>query len=181
MSATNYKFWQTVAQGSMSNANPCELAELTKDTRFPANTGFYFVLGGAQNYGVFFPNGLTVLKDAGFLFATTADPIIVFDEGTHAPMHSPGTIRQEMPGVPIIMPCDHSAKGLTILDDKGNTSAGLKISPGFTIGVQPPKATAMPTPSATPTKPPKQTVTTPAGAGVITFGNWDVVPSFLEA
>ena len=51
----------------------------------------------------------------------------------------------------------------------------LQISPGFTIGVQPPKATAMPT------KPQKQTVTTPAGAGVITFGNWDVVPSFLEA
>ena len=80
MSATNYKFWQTVAKGSMSNANPCELVELTKDTRFPANTGFYFVLGGSQNYGVFFPNGLTVLENAGFLYATTADPIIVFDE-----------------------------------------------------------------------------------------------------
>lgn len=172
MSASNYKFWQTVAQGSMSNANPCELVELTKDTRFPANTGFYFVLGGSQNYGVFFPNGLTVLEDAGFLYATTADPIIVFDETSG---RGQGTIRQEMPGVPIIMPCDNSAKGLTILDDKGNTSAGLKISPGFTIGVQPPKATAMPT------KPQKQTVTTPAGAGVITFGNWDVVPSFLEA
>ena len=172
MSASNYKFWQTVAQGSMSNANPCELVELTKDTRFPANTGFFFVLGGSQNYGVFFPNGLTVLENAGFLYATTADPIIVFDETSG---RGKANIRQEIPGMPIMMPCDNSAKGLTILDDKGNTSAGLKISPGFTIGVQPPKATAMPT------KPKKQTVTTPAGAGVITFGNWDVVPSFLEA
>ena len=173
-----YNFWQKVMQGAMNVANPCELVELTKDTRFPANTGFFFVLGGSQKYGVFFPNGLTVLKDAGYLAATSADPIIVYDETT---ARGAGTVRQEMPGMPIIMPCDNSAKGLTILDDNGNTSAGLKISGGFTIGVQPPKATAMPTPSATPTRPKKQTVSTPAGAGVLTFGNWDVVPSFLEA
>ena len=182
MSASNYQFWQTVAQGSMINANPCELVELTKDTRFPANTGFYFVLGGSQNYGVFFPNGLTVLEDAGFLYATTADPIIVFDETSG---RGKATIRQEIPGMPIMMPCDNSAKGLTILDDKGNTSAGLLILPGTGLGVQPPKATAMPfstpVPTMAPTNPQKQTVTTPAGAGVITFGNWDVVPSFLEA
>ena len=167
-----YNFWQTVAQGSMNSANPCALVELSQDTRFAANTGFFFVLGGSQKYGVFFPNGLTVPKDAGYLAATSADPIIIFDETAG---RGKGTVRQEMPGMPIIMPCDNSAKGLTILDDNGNTSAGLKLSAGASITSRPPKATAMPT------KPKKQTVTTPVGAGVITFGNWDVVPSFLEA
>ena len=169
-----YNFWQKVSQGAMKSANPCALVELSKDTRFPANSGFFFVLGGSQQYGVFFPNGLTVLKDAGYLAATSADPIIVFDETT---ARGPGTIRQEMPGMPIIMPCDNSAKGLTILDDNGNTSAGILTLPGGVI----PKPTAMPVPTMAPTKPKKQTVSTPAGAGVLTFGNWDVVPSFLNA
>ena len=150
--------------------------------KVPAETGFLFKLGGDQLYGLYFPNGAEITKDAGFVSATTSQPIEVYDStqgrGTQ-------TLSEAIPGLPIMLICDNSAKGLTF-DVGGSSNPGVNVTPWIvgTSGLSGPNLLTpqqqqggIGQPAKKMPKPGRNT----AAAKVIGIGNWDFIPDLLDA
>jgi len=185
---TTVNFWQTLSQQPMSAANPCNLMD-QGNVKVPAETGFLFKLGGDQLYGLYFPNGAEITKDAGFVSATTSQPIEVYDStqgrGTQ-------TLSEAIPGLPIMLICDNSAKGLTF-DVGGSSNPGVNVTPWIVgtsglsgpkfrggKGVTPQQQQVRPNPSGKLARTPRAGRNT-AAAKVIGIGNWDFIPDLLDA
>ena len=147
---TTVNFWQTLSQQPMSAANPCNLMD-QGNVKVPAETGFLFKLGGDQLYGLYFPNGAEITKDAGFVSATTSQQIEVYDSTQG---------RSSNPGVNVTP---------WIVGTSGLSGPNLLTPQQQQGGIGQP-AKKMP-------KPGRNT----AAAKVIGIGNWDFIPDLLDA
>jgi len=172
---TTVNFWQTLAGNAMAPANPCDLMDQGNVT-IPPKTGFLWKLGGSQEYGLYFPNGADIAHNSGFVSATAAQPIEIWD-------NTSGKFKQALSsaiiGLPVMLLCDNSAKGLTF-DSSGSSVAGVDVKSYLSGSTS--KATPLPAQQQT-TKSPLKEVLKPgrntAAAKIIGIGNWDFIPDLL--
>ena len=158
---TTVNMWQTLSSNAMANANPCDLMDQGNVT-IPPKTDF--------------PNGADIAHNSGFVSATAAQPIEIWDSTSGRGKQA---LSNAIQGLPIMLICDNAASGLTF-DSSGSSVAGVDVKSYLSGSTS--KATPLPAQQQT-TKSPLKEVLKPgrntAAAKIIGIGNWDFIPDLL--
>ena len=173
---TTVNMWQTLGSNAMANANPCDLMDQGNVTITP-KTGFLWKLGGNQYYGLYFPNGADIAHNSGFVSATAAQPIEIWDSTSGRGKQA---LSNAIHGLPIMLICDNAASGLTF-DSSGSSVAGVDVKSYLSGSTS--SATPLPAQQQQTTQSPLKEVLKPgrntAAAKIIGIGNWDFIPDLL--